>query len=68
MSRFVPLQLRTQNGNKVIRETFTRDFSINQLEKNTIDNAIERFNNRPMKVLNFMTPAECFLQESLKVL
>ena len=56
-----------ENGNGLMRETFTRDFSVNQLEQNAIDVVIARFNNRPMKVLNYMTPAECFLQESLKV-
>jgi IS30 family transposase len=50
-----------------MREIFTRDFSISQLEQDAIDDAIARFNNRPMKILNFMTPAECFLQENLKV-
>lgn len=55
-----------ENGNGLMRETFTRDFSISQVDQNAIDEAIARFNNRPMKVLNFMTPAESFLQETLK--
>jgi IS30 family transposase len=55
-----------ENGNGLMRETFTRDFSISQIDQNAVDEAISRFNNRPMRVLNFMTPAECFLQENLK--
>jgi IS30 family transposase len=55
-----------ENGNGVIRETFTRDFNINQIDQDSIDKAIARFNNRPMKVLNYMTPAESFLRENLK--
>ncbi len=42
-----------ENGNRVMRETFSRDFSINQIDQDNIDKAIARFNNRPMKVLNY---------------
>lgn len=52
-----------ENGNLLLRHPLPRGFKIDQVVQNDIDLITEKINNRPMKVLNYRTPKEVFLQE-----
>jgi len=49
-----------ENGNGVLRYDLPRSTDIESLSQNKIDKIINKINNRPMKCLEFKTPAEVF--------
>ena len=55
-----------ENGNRLLREKLPKGFEINSIGQKRIDEIVDNLNNRPMKVLEFMTPKEAFLKEALK--
>lgn len=55
-----------ENGNRLLREKLPKEFKINSIDQRRIDEIVDNLNNRPMKVLDFMTPKEAFLKEAHK--
>lgn len=51
-----------ENGNGVLRYDLPRSTDIDSLSQKQIDKIVDRINNRPMKCLDFSTPAEVFKQ------
>jgi IS30 family transposase len=49
-----------ENINGVIRTELPREFDITHLKERTLTKIINRINNRPLKCLNYQTPAELF--------
>ena len=56
-----------ENGNRLFREIMHRNFRINDVDQESIDKITSNINNRPMKILGYMTPQEAFLQEKLQM-
>jgi IS30 family transposase len=51
-----------ENGNGVLRYDLPRSTDINSFTQRQIDKIVNKVNNRPMKCLEFYTPAEVFRQ------
>jgi len=51
-----------ENANKLIRTELPRKTHIREITQPEIDNIINKFNNRPMKCLNYKTPNEVFFE------
>lgn len=53
-----------ENGNRLIRTILPRTVDINNYSQDDIDSIIHKFNNRPMKCLNYRTPFEIFTENT----
>ena len=51
-----------ENANKLLRNKLPRKINIDSIAQNQIDNIVQKFNDRPMKCLDFQTPNEVFKQ------
>lgn len=49
-----------ENGNGVLRYDLPKSINIDSLSQKQIDKIVDKINNRPMKCLDFYTPAEIF--------
>ena len=54
-----------ENGNRLIREKLPLKSAIKELSQEDIDEKLRVLNSRPMKCLDYLSPQEAFLQESL---
>lgn len=54
-----------ENGNRLIREKLPLKSAIKELSQEDIDEKLRVLNSRPMKCLDYLSPREAFLQESL---
>lgn len=54
-----------ENGNRMIREYLPFKSSIKEFNQKDIDKKLRILNSRPMKCLDYLSPREAFLQESL---
>jgi len=66
VSRFVKItkvadKTAAQNKNGVIRRFFPKKTNFDIITDNDIQQVEDKINNRPMKCLNFKTPAEVFI-------
>jgi IS30 family transposase len=50
--------------NRLLREYVPKRFNINLINQKEIDEIVDTLNNRPMKILGFMTPKEAYLKET----
>lgn len=49
-----------ENGNGVIRVEIQRDYNVEELKQKDVNNIIRNINERPLKCLDYQTPAELF--------
>jgi len=49
-----------ENGNGVIRVELQRDYNVEELKQKDVNNIIRNINERPLKCLDYQTPAELF--------
>lgn len=56
-----------ENANTLIRKMLPRCVNIGSLSQNNINSIIDKFNNRPMKCLDFKTPSQIFKSSGLEL-
>lgn len=56
-----------ENANTLIRTMLPRSSNIDDISQDTINSIIDKFNNRPMKCLNFKTPSQIFKSSGLEL-
>jgi len=54
-----------ENRNGVIRRYLPRETNLDDVSQSELDNIADEINNRPMKCLNFLTPYEVLLANSV---
>lgn len=51
-----------ENGNGVLRAELPRNYNVAMLKQKEINRLVDEINHRPLRCLDYQTPAECFLK------